>query len=67
MPRSRKLYHDPDYLKQEYVMQRKTAKEIADENGVTEMTIWNQLKKYDLLKFRGKGRKLAPRRIVRDF
>lgn len=53
-----KRYKSEVYLYQEYVKKRRTAKDIAEDNGVTEMTIWNWLKKFDLLKYRGKGRKL---------
>lgn len=61
-----KEYDDYDYLHEEYVTRRRTAKDIAEEHGVTEMTIWNHLKKYDLLKFRGKGRRLGSRKVVRS-
>lgn len=60
-----KEYDDYDYLYEEYVTRRRMAKDIAEEHNVTEMTIWNHLKKYDLLKFRGKGRRLGSRKIVR--
>lgn len=53
-----KLYKDPDYLYAEYVKKRRTAKEIADDNNVTEVTIWNHLRDNDLLKYKGKGRNL---------
>lgn len=56
-----KLYEDRDWLYQQYVVKQRTAKDIADEVGRTEMTIYNWLLKYDLLKYRGKGRKLGKR------
>lgn len=59
-----KMYEDRDYLYQEYVVRKRKAKEIADDHGVTEMTIYNHLKKNDLLKFRGKGRTLG-KRVIR--
>lgn len=58
-----KIYEDKSYLYEKYVLKRMTAKEIADENGVTEMTIYNHLKKNDLLKYKGKGRNLGKRVI----
>jgi hypothetical protein len=58
-----KAYNDPQWLREEYVTKRKTAKEISELCGVTEMTIYNALKKFDLLKFRGKGRNLGRRRF----
>lgn len=63
MPRF-KLYEDPDYLYDEYVKKRKTAAQIGKENDCTEMTIYNHLKKNDLLKYKGKGRTLG-RRVVK--
>lgn len=60
---SYKLYADRDYLYKEYVQRRRTAKDIANEHGVTEMTVYNWLKTHDLLKFRGKGRNLGNRVI----
>lgn len=60
-----KLYQDRDYLYSEYVIKRKSAKDIGKECGVTEMSIYNWLKKFDLLKFRGKGRTLG-QRIVKN-
>ena len=59
-----KLYQDKEYLYEEYVKRRRNAKDIAEEHGVTEMTIYNQLKKHDLLRLRGKGRVLG-KRVVR--
>lgn len=58
-----KLYDDYDYLYDQYVKRKKSCKQIADENGVTEMTIYNHCKKHDLLKYRGKGRNLGSRVI----
>ena len=62
-----KLYEDYYWLKVEYVDKKKSAKEIGEYCGVTEMTIWNHLKKANLLKYRGKGRKLGPRVIKKRF
>lgn len=53
-----KIYTDPGYLYEQYVKKRRTAKEIAEDHNVTEVTIYNHLKKNDLLKFKGKGRNL---------
>lgn len=61
------LYHDRDWLYDQYVRQNKKAKQIGDEVGVGEMTIWNWLSKYDLLKYKGRGRKLGARTIKRDY
>lgn len=58
-----KIYDDPDWLYKEYVTKRRSAKDMGEEQGVTEMTIWNHLKKHDILKFRGKGRNLGQRVI----
>jgi len=57
----KKIYQDRDYLYNEYVLKKKTAAQIGKDCGVTEMSIYNWLKKYDLLKFKGKGRSLGPR------
>lgn len=62
-----KIYQDYDYLRNEYVMKKRSAKDIAEDNSVTEMTIWNYLKKFDLLKLRGKGRSLGKRTVRRPF
>lgn len=58
-----KVYADRDYLHNEYVKKRRNAKDIAEEHGCTEMTIYNHLKKHDLLRLRGKGRRLGARTI----
>jgi hypothetical protein len=58
-----KLYEDPFWLHTQYVTKKKSAKEIADFCNVTEMTVWNWLKKFDLLKKRGKGRVLGARTV----
>ena len=60
-----KIYADRDYLYREYVTKRRNCKDIADEFGVTEMTIYNWCKTHDLLKYRGKGRNLGTRVIKR--
>lgn len=62
-----KLYQDYDYLYQEYVIRKRNAKDIGEELDVTEMTVYNWLKKFDLLKLRGKGRKLGSRTVRRDY
>lgn len=61
-----KLYENRDWLYEQYVLKNKTAKEIADEVGRTEMTIYNWLLKFDLLRYKGKGRKLGKRVIKVD-
>lgn len=62
-----KLYEDIDWLRQEYVIKKRTAKQIAEVCSVTEMTIYNWLLKFDLLKLRGKGRKLGGRTVRRGY
>jgi transposase len=62
-----KIYEDRDWLFEQYVKQGRTAKDIADDVGVTEMTIYNWLKKFDLLRYKGKGRSLGRRVIKRDW
>lgn len=61
-----KLYENRDWLYEQYVLKNKTAKEIAEEVGRTEMTIYNWLLKFDLLRYKGKGRKLGKRVIKVD-
>jgi len=61
-----KVYTDYDYLYQEYVTKKRNCADIAKENGTTEMTIYNWCKKYDLLKYRGKGRTLGKRVFKRN-
>jgi transposase len=58
-----KIYTDYDYLYSEYVKKKRSCKEIADEHGVTEMTVYNWCQRHDLLKYRGKGRRLGSRTI----
>lgn len=43
-----KPYTNEAWLKRRYIHQRKTAKEIAEEAGVTEMTIDRYLDKFKL-------------------
>ncbi len=62
-----KLYEDRDWLYEQYVVRGRTAKDIADEVGKTEMTVYNWLKKFDLLKYKGKGRQLGRRVVKREF
>lgn len=62
-----KPYANYDVLYDLYVKKRKSAKDIGEEFGVTEMTVWNHLKKFDLLKFRGKGRTLGSRNVRRNY
>lgn len=62
-----KIYEDRDWLYEQYVRKGRTAKDIADDCNVTEMTIYNWLKKFDLLKFKGKGRTLGKRFVKRDW
>lgn len=58
-----KLYADRDYLYTEYVVKKRKCADIAKDNSVTEMTIYNWCKEHDLLKYRGKGRNLGSRII----
>lgn len=60
-----KLYRDRDFLYEQYVQKRRNAADIAADFGVTEMTIYNNLKEHDLLKYRGKGRNLGKRSVHR--
>lgn len=62
-----KIYQDRDWLYREYVIKKKNAKEIAEIAGVTEMSIYNWLKKFDLLRYKGKGRNLGKRTVKRDW
>lgn len=61
-----KLYADRDYLYGEYVVKKRKCADIALENGVTEMTIYNWCKEHGLLKIRGKGRTLGTRIIKKE-
>lgn len=45
-----KLYKSKAYLYRRFVVQKKSMQEIADENGVTLMTIYNNLKALGLIK-----------------
>ena len=45
-----KLYKNKDWLRRRYVVQRKTMAEIAEECGVTVMTIHRALKENGLIK-----------------
>ncbi len=45
-----KLYKSQAYLYRRFVVQKKTMEEIAAENGVTMMTIYNHLKKAGYVK-----------------
>lgn len=45
-----KLYKNKDWLRRRYVVQRKTMAEIAEECGVTVMTIHRALKEKGLIK-----------------
>ena len=45
-----KLYTSKQYMYRRYVTQGKSMQEIADENGVTLMTIFNWLVKFGLVK-----------------
>lgn len=60
-----KLYTDRDYLYEQYVKLKRTCKQIADDNNVSEMSVYNWCKRHDLLKYRGKGRNLGARVIKR--
>ena len=62
-----KVYQDYDWLYREYVTKKRNAKDIAEEVGVTEMTIYNHCKKFGLLKLRGKGRNLGSRTVRRQY
>lgn len=45
-----KFYQSPTWLKRKYVDEGKTAKEIAEMCGVTEMTIVRYLDKFGLIR-----------------
>lgn len=45
-----KLYKSPTWLKRKYVTERKTAAEIAEICGVTEMTITRYLQEFGLIR-----------------
>lgn len=45
-----KLYQNQIWLRRKYVDERKTAKEIADMCGVTEMTVFRHLEKFGLIR-----------------
>jgi predicted transcriptional regulator len=45
-----KLYQSQRWLTRQYVALKKKPEEIADEQGVTKMTIYNYLRKFGLLK-----------------
>lgn len=62
-----KPYADYDWLYREYVTKKRNAKDIGDELGVTEMTIYNHCKKFGFLKLRGKGRSLGSRTVRRPY
>jgi transposase len=46
----RKAYQNKAWLKRKYVDQNMTTQEIADICGVTHATIYNWLKKFDLIR-----------------
>lgn len=60
-----KLYTDRDFLYDQYVTKRRNCKDIAGDFGITEMTVYNWCRYHDLLKYRGKGRNLGQRTIIR--
>ena len=45
-----KLYQSKVWLQRKYVTEKKTAKEIAEICGVTEMTIFRYLEKFGLMR-----------------
>ena len=45
-----KLYTSKQYMYKRYVVERKSMQDIADENGVTLMTIFNWLVKFGYVK-----------------
>jgi DNA-binding MurR/RpiR family transcriptional regulator len=45
-----KLYQSKEFLNRRYVLQKKTIKEIADECGVSHMTIQRYLEQFGLIK-----------------
>jgi len=45
-----KFYQSEPWLKRKYVVEKKTAAEIAELCGVTEMTILRYLQKYGLIR-----------------
>lgn len=58
-------YKDPGWLKRHYVDQKMSLKDISallkKDYGIeiTEQALYNWCKKFDLLKFRGRGRRLG--------
>jgi hypothetical protein len=60
-----KIYQDKSFLYEHYVRKRMNLKDIVElmENKygtkISEQGLYNWLKKYDLLKYRGKGRTLG--------
>jgi DNA-directed RNA polymerase specialized sigma subunit len=45
-----KLYQSEPWLRRKYVNEKKTAKEIAEMCGVTEMTVFRHLEKFGLIR-----------------
>ena len=64
MSNSSKPYHDKNLLYQLYVVKRMNIKDIAElfktnyNCASTPQTVYNWIKKHDLLKYRGKGRNI---------
>lgn len=60
-----KIYQDKEFLYEHYVRRRMNLKDICalmEKNYGTKIStqaLYNWIKKYDLLKYRGKGRKLG--------
>jgi len=45
-----KLYLSEAWLRREFIVKRKKPQQIADEQGVTKMTIYRKLKEFGLIK-----------------
>lgn len=60
-----KIYQDKNWLYEHYVRRRMNLKDICDlmeknyNTKISTQALYNWIKKYDLLKYRGKGRKLG--------
>ena len=60
-----KIYQDKDFLYEHYVRRRMNLKDICElmekkyNTTISTQGLYNWIKKFDLLKYRGKGRKLG--------
>jgi len=57
-------YRDPTWLERRYVLEGKSIEEIAEEAGVTKMTVYLWLKRYGLLRAREERRKLVAQKLT---